>query len=231
MTLQWTPWASSYATWEGWTVADVTRVFFSFSFFSKAEVSEPFGLRLHKDLCPFSLFAPWFLLTTRIMFELKDTLKMLWLSPFYSERTVSKGFRPLVTRGAEIRTQVLALSDACLSRMASNIDGWVPENLPCSWCFRVPRALSLALSCFTLSARSPFPGFCPRRPSAVQILLVAKACSVLDIECFSCYLSVHFYLNAFYIVCSTLLCHFWNYHWLPRDGIFSESASVPWSRW
>lgn len=38
--------------------------------------------------------------------------------------------------------------------------------------------------------------------SAVQVILVAKACPTLSIGCFSRYLIVHFYFNAFDVVCS-----------------------------
>lgn len=50
-----------------------------------------------------------------------------------------------------------------------------------------------------------FPGFCPRRPAAGQVVLVAKACCILDIECFSLYPVVHYYLNSFYM-CVQPLC-------------------------
>lgn len=46
----------------------------------------------------------------------------------------------------------------------------------------------------------------------VQVVLVAKACPTVDIECFSLYLIVYLYLNAFAIVCSAPLCDFENHH-------------------
>lgn len=192
--------------------------------------SQPFGLCLHEDLCPFSLVAPWFLLITRVTVwaEEHPETALAQLS-FYSEGTVGQGLGPVITRGAGIRTWVLVLSRACLSRMASHIDGWVPENLPCAWSFRVPRVL--ALSRFILPAASAFPGFCPRRQAAVQVVLVAKACPTLDTECFSLYLIVHSYLNAVDIVCSAPLCDFWKYHWVPGDLASFQQGPQSWSGW
>lgn len=119
-----------------------------------------FSLVLHKDwslgaiwsapsLRSLSLhcFAPWFLLTIRLAAWAEGHFGNAVAHLLFSnEGTVGKGLGPLVTRGAGIRTWVLALSGACLSRMTSNISGWVPENPPCAWCFRVPRVLSLVSS-------------------------------------------------------------------------------------
>lgn len=42
---------------------------------------------------------------------------------FYNEGTGRQGFKPLATRGAGIRTRILALSGARLLRVASCVDG------------------------------------------------------------------------------------------------------------
>lgn len=134
---------------------------------------------------------------------------MLWFSSFYPARE-------LWARALDLWLSELGLEFGVWGFQSSHFDGWVPGNLPCLVLLG-PSVLTLVLSCFIVSARSVFPGFFPRKLSAVQVVRVAKACPTFDIQHFSLYLIVHHCWNALAIVCSAPLWVFGNYPWVPRD--------------
>lgn len=104
MTLHQTMWASSSATGEGCTGPRVTRVFSSL-WHRCFHFLEPFGLCLLYNLCPFSLFAPLFLLTARVLDWAGGHPGMLWLCSPFTVRALWAGSSSLWSR-EELRLQL-----------------------------------------------------------------------------------------------------------------------------
>ena len=150
------------------------------------------------------------------------------LLSFYSEGTVGRFLKPLVTRGAGVRTRVLVFPGAGLSRAASHSDAQVPANLP--------HALGAPMNFHPYYLVSSSQLGAPSLDSTQK----AVCCS----GCPGCQGLSHtwrrmlffvpivcFYLNAFDIVCSAPLCDFWNHQWVLSDLASFQKVPQSWSRW